>query len=142
MMMALGLFVFSLSTLAYQELQRQTEWRFAETAVVGKRPRQQFLGPGNDTITLRGELRPEVAGQPISLDYLRAMADTGAAWVMVDGIGRIHGLFIIQSLNETKGVFLDNGQAKKIDFDISLKRVDDDRVDLLGDLILDGVTGT
>jgi phage protein U len=141
MMMALGFFIFSLPTLAYQELQRQTKWRFAETGVVGVRPRQQFIGLGSDDITLRGELRLEVAGKAISLDYLRSMGDTGKAWPLLDGVGRVYGLFIIDSLNETKSVFLENGQAKKIDFDISLKRVDDNRVDLLGDLILDGVIG-
>ena len=141
MMMALGFFIFSLPTLAYQELQRQTKWRFAETGVVGVRPRQQFIGLGSDDITLRGELRLEVAGKAISLDYLRSMGDTGKAWPLLDGVGRVYGLFIIDGLNETKSVFLENGQAKKIDFDISLKRVDDNRVDLLGDLILDGVIG-
>lgn len=139
MMLALGLFVFSLPTLSYQELQRQTSWRFAETPVLTVRPRQQFIGLGTDTISLKGELRPEVIGKAISLSYLRTMADTGKAWTLVDGAGRFYGLWIITELNETKSVFLSNGQAKKIDFDLNLKRVDDDRVDLLGDLILDGI---
>lgn len=140
MMLALGLFIFSLPTLSYQELQRQTSWRFAETNVLNNRPRQQYIGLGNDSISLKGELRPEIAGQAISISYLRSMADTGKAWTLVDGAGRFYGLWIITDLNESKSVFLDNGQAKKIDFDINLKRIDDDRVDLLGDLILDGIT--
>ena len=77
MMLALGLFVFSLQTLSYQELQRQTSWRFAETPVLNVQPRQQFIGLGADTIALKGELRPEIAGKAISLSYLRSMADTG-----------------------------------------------------------------
>ena len=80
---------------------------------MGVRPRQQFIGPGADTISLKGELRPEVAGKAISLNYIRSMADTGKAWTLVDGAGRMYGLYIIESLNETKSVFLDNGQAKK-----------------------------
>ena len=140
MMLALGLFIFSLPTLSYQELQRQTSWRFAENAVINVRPRQQFIGLGSDTLSLKGELRPEIVGKAICLSYLRAMADTGKAWTLIDGAGRFYGLWLITDLNETKSVFLSNGQAKKIDFDISLKRVDDDRVDLLGELILEGVT--
>lgn len=141
MMLALGLFIFSLPTLAYQELQRQTKWRFSENPVLGVRPRQQFIGLGSDDITLRGELRPEVAGKAISLDFIRLMGDSGKAWPLIDGAGRVYGLFIIDGLNETKSVFLDNGQAKRIDFDLSLKRVDDNRVDLLGNLVLDEVIG-
>ena len=140
MMLALGLFVFSLPTLSYQELQRQTSWRFAETPVLNVRPRQQFIGLGNDTISLKGELRPEIAGKAISLSYLRSMADTGKAWTLIDGAGRFYGLWIITELNETKSIFLSNGQAKKIDFDLNLKRIDDERVDLLGDLILEGIS--
>lgn len=140
MMLALGLFIFSLPTLSYQELQRQTSWRFAENAVINVRPRQQFIGLGSDTMSLKGELRPEIVGKAISLSYLRSMADTGKAWTLIDGAGRFYGLWLITDLNETKSVFLSNGQAKKIDFDISLKRVDDDRVDLLGELILEGIT--
>lgn len=139
MMMALGLFIFSLPTLSYQELQRQTSWRFAETPVLNVRPRQQFMGLGSDTISLKGELRPEVTGKAISLSVLRLMGDTGKAWTLIDGAGRFYGLYVITDLNETKSVFLKNGQAKKIDFDINLKRIDDNRVDLLGELILDQV---
>ena len=38
MMMALGFFVFSLHTAAYQELQRQLAWRHASVPRVGDRP--------------------------------------------------------------------------------------------------------
>ena len=38
MMMALGMFVFSLETLAYQELQRQTDWRHPSSPRVGVQP--------------------------------------------------------------------------------------------------------
>jgi hypothetical protein len=69
------------------------------------------------------------------------MGDSGKAWPLIDGAGRVYGLFIIDGLNETKSVFLANGQAKRIDFDLSLKRVDDNRVDLLGNLVLDEVIG-
>ena len=38
MMMALGMFVFSLETLAYQEFQRQTDWRHGSTSRIGSTP--------------------------------------------------------------------------------------------------------
>lgn len=134
MMMALGQFVFSLSTLAYQEFQRQTDWRHATTSRIGTNPARQFLGKGEDAITLPGVLLPELAGETISLDVLRQMADTGRAWVLVEGTGRIYGLWIIESLSETRTLFFQDGAARRIEFSLSLKRVDDDRIDLLGGL--------
>lgn len=132
MMLSLGMFVFSLSTLAYQELQRQTNWRHASNSRVGAPPALQFVGRGDDTITLPGIILPELAGSLLSLDALRLMANTGKAWPMVEGTGRIYGLWVIESLSETKTVFFRDGTPRRIEFTLTLKRTDDDRIDLLG----------
>ncbi|WP_433589642.1 phage tail protein [Pseudomonas koreensis] len=132
MMLALGMFVFSLSTAAYQELQRQTEWRHASSSRVGAAPAHQFVGRGEDSITLPGVILPELAGSALSLDALRLMANTGKAWPMVEGSGRIYGLWIIESLSETKTIFFRDGTPRRIEFTLSLKRIDDNRIDLIG----------
>ena len=131
-MLALGMFVFSLSTAAYQELQRQTEWRHASNSRIGTVPARQFLGRGDDAITLPGIIFPELAGSPVSLDAIRLMANTGKAWPMVEGSGRIYGLWVIESLSENRTIFFKDGTPRRIEFTLSLKRIDDDRVDLLG----------
>lgn len=139
MMMVLGMFVFSLPTLVYQELQRQTEWRHPSTSRIGARPARQYLGPGEDSITLPGVLLPELAGELLSLDALRLMADTGKAWPLIEGSGRIYGLWVIESLQETKTLFFRDGAARRIEFSLALKRVDEGKVDLLGGATQAGV---
>lgn len=134
MMMALGMFVFSLETLAYQEFQRQTDWRHGSTSRIGTNPARQYLGRGEDSITLPGVLLPALAGSPLSLDTLRMMADTGKAWPLVQGDGRIFGLWVIESLSETRTLFFRDGAARRIEFNLKLSRIDDGRVDLLGSL--------
>src|SRR5450830_1044862 len=84
MMMSLGQFVFSLNTLAFEELKRQTTWRHPSNSRVGQRPARQFVGPGDDTINLTGVQVPEFMGKRQSLPQLRDMADSGRAWAMVD----------------------------------------------------------
>ena len=132
MMMALGMFVFSLPTAAYQELQRQTDWRHASNSRIGAAPARQFGGRGEDAITLPGIIFPELAGSALSLDAIRLMANTGKAWPMVEGTGRIYGLWVIESLSENKTIFFSDGTPRRIEFTLSLKRTDDDRIDLLG----------
>ncbi|WP_085631259.1 MULTISPECIES: phage tail protein [unclassified Pseudomonas] len=132
MMLALGMFVFSLSTAAYQELQRQTDWRHASSNRVGAAPARQFVGRGEDAITLPGVILPELAGSALSLDALRLMANTGKAWPMVEGSGRIYGLWVIESLSENKTIFFRDGTPRRIEFTVNLKRIDDDRIDLIG----------
>ncbi|MEZ3134268.1 phage tail protein [Stutzerimonas kunmingensis] len=134
MMMALGMFVFSLETLAYQEFQRQTDWRHSSTSRIGTNPARQYLGRGEDSITLPGVLLPGLVGSPLSLDTLRTMADTGKAWPLVQGDGRIFGLWVIESLSETRTLFFRDGAARRIEFNLKLSRIDDGRVDLLGSL--------
>lgn len=139
MMMALGMFVFSLPTLAYQELQRQTDWRHPSSSRVGTNPARQYAGRGDDAITLPGIILPELAGSVLSLDALRMMADTGKAWTLVEGTGRILGIWVIESLSETRTLFFQDGTARRIEFSISLKRIDDGKVDMLGAAIGTGV---
>lgn len=131
-MMALGLFVFGLSTVPYQQLQRDTSWRHPTTSRVGKRPARQFTGPGDDTITLSGTLYPELTGGKISLAALRYMAETGKAWPLIEGTGDFYGIFIIESIAETGSLYFSDGAARKIDFTIKLNRIDDDVPDIIG----------
>nr|WP_059392479.1 phage tail protein [Pseudomonas toyotomiensis] len=134
MMMALGMFTFGLPTIAYQELQRTTEWRHGSTSRIGTNPASQFLGRGEDTITLPGTLLPGLVGSPLSLDTLRLMADTGKAWPLVGGTGKIFGAWVITSISETQQIFLEDGTPRRYEFTINLKRIDDGRTDMLGSL--------
>lgn len=131
MMMCLGQFVFSLNTLAYQEMQRQTNWRHGANSRIGARAALQFMGPGDDTITLPGVILPEF-GQRTSLDEVHDMADTGEPFVLVDGAGRVYGLFVITDKSETGSVFDQLGRPKRIEFSITLKRVDDNTISTSG----------
>lgn len=134
MMMALGLFVFQLSTASYQELQRQTSWRHPSNSRVGNSPAYQFTGKGEDAITLSGEIYPEITGYQENIDPLRNMADTGKAFILIEGTGKIYGMVIIDSVQETRSVFFNNGGARKISFSISLKIVKQYQPSILGSL--------
>ena len=131
MMMALGIYVFGLYTVPYQQLQRQMSWRHPSTSRIGKRPARQFIGPGDDTITLSGVLYPEITGGKLSLSALKAMADEGMAWPLIEGTGIFYGLFIIEELSQTDSTFFPDGAPRKIEFSMKLTRVDDEP-DLMG----------
>lgn len=125
MLMALGQFVFGLETLAYQELQRQTQWKHGSASRIGARDARQFLGPGDDTITLTGVLAPELTGTLVSLEEVRKMGDAGAAYAMVDGAGTVYGAFLITGLTEGQTLHYADGTPRRVDFTITLERTDD-----------------
>lgn len=126
MLMALGLFVFGLHTVPYQQLQRQVAWRHPSSSRVGARPARQFVGRGDETITLSGVLYPEITGGKISLAALEAMADEGMAWPLVEGTGWVYGLYVIEELATTSTAFFPDGAARKIEFTVKIARIDDD----------------
>jgi len=137
MMMALGLFVFSIPTATYQQLARQSAWRHAANQRVGARAAYQFVGPGQETINLNGWIAPGQMGDSQALDMLRNMGNTGKAWTLVDGLGVMHGVYVITNMSQTGSVFNAAGQARKLEFSLTLERIDEDKADAwLGDLTL------
>lgn len=126
MMMTLGMFVFEVKSLPYQQLQRSTQWRHTSQSRVGQRPAYQYVGPGEDTITLSGTLLPELTGGRMTLDDVRIMADEGKAWPLIEGSGRVYGFWSVRTVSETSSVFFQDGVPRKIDFTIDLIRVDED----------------
>lgn len=126
MMMALGLFVFGLHTVPYQQLQRQLAWRHPSNSRIGARPTRQFIGRGEETITLSGVLYPELTGGKISLALLEAMADEGKSWPLIEGTGLVYGLYVVEELATTHSEFFPDGAPRKIEFSLKLARTDDD----------------
>lgn len=134
MMLALGLFVFMRQTLPFQTMQRDTEYRWPSNSRIGKRDAFQFLGPGEESITLAGVLYPELTGGKLTLTTLRLMAEEGRAWPLLDGNGLIYGLYVINNVSDTGSVFFSDGTPRKIDFTLKLTRVDESLARLYGDI--------
>jgi len=124
-LMALGMFLFEIGTLPYDELQRKTDWRHARSTRVGARDAVQFVGPGDETISLSGSVYAEIADGRVSLDELREMAGAGDALPLVDGSGTVFGTFVIEAIDERHAYLMNDGRARRIDFGIDLLRVDD-----------------
>lgn len=119
-MMALGDFRFGLNTAAYEELERRTNWRWPEVERIGALPALQFTGPGQDTVNLSGVIFPQFRGGLGQMDTMRAEANKGLPLNMVDGTGRVWGLWCIIDIGETRRVLFSDGTPRQIEFFISL----------------------
>ncbi len=124
MLLALGMFTFGISTLAFDEMARRASWRHATSPRIGARDAVQFTGPGEETIAIPGSVYHEIADGDVSLDELRRMAATGDAWSLVDGMGYVYGAFVITGIDDRRKAFFPNGKPRQIDFSIDLLRVD------------------
>ncbi|WP_423732542.1 phage tail protein [Hafnia paralvei] len=134
MMLTLGLFVFQLQTLPYQSLQQSLDYRWPSNSRVGQRSTYQFLGAGEDKVTLSGVLLPEITGGALSLLTLKTMAEQGKAWPLIGGDGAIYGMYVVASMTQTQSVFFADGSARRIEFSMTLTRVDESLSAMFGDL--------
>lgn len=123
MLAALGLFVFELASLPFGEVQRRRDWRHEPAKRIGARDTGQFVGPGDDLVTLSGILVPGVAGSYASLDMLVEMADAGENYSFVDGTGRVWGEYAILALDTRSKYLMIDGVARMVDFALDLRRI-------------------
>lgn len=120
-MMIFGMFVFSIPTATYQKLQRTTNWNHVSSSRFGSTPAYQYTGRGTDTITLDGSIVPEFGSQ-MSLTALRLMGNTGKNFPLISGSGKIYGLWVLDSIEETQTDFFKDGKPKKIEFSLKLSK--------------------
>ncbi|OOF47013.1 oxidoreductase [Rodentibacter trehalosifermentans] len=123
---ALGVFVFTRQTVPFQSLDRQSSWRHPTNSVVGQMPKTQFTGKDSETVIISGRLIPEITGGTLSLAMLELMAESGAAFPLIEGANfMLMGFFVIESIQETRTELFGDGTARAIDFTLNLKRTDD-----------------
>lgn len=142
MMMVYGMFVFELKTLPHQQLQQNKSWRHVKNERINRSASWQYIGAGEDQITLSGVLYPEITGGEVSLTVLTTQAYTGRPWPLIDGTGQIYGMYVITGLQTTRSELDRYGKAKKIEFSIGFQRCDEDlRERLQSSSVSDLLTG-
>lgn len=77
---------------------------------------------------------PMLTGGKLTMTTLRLMAEEGRAWPLLDGTGMIYGMYVISRVSETGSIFFADGTPRKIDFTLSLTRVDESLAALYGDI--------
>lgn len=135
MMMLLGPVFFSVETAAYEQLQRSNQYQWASQSRLGHPvlkhlgvggPAHQYIGPGEESISLNGTIYPQYKGGPLQISLIRLSAGLGVALPLIDGNGFVYGRWLIESVQETNSVFFSNGDPRKIDFSLSLKKYNED----------------
>lgn len=128
-MARLGAFSFGIDTAAFQELQRASTYRWEQKNRIGRKPAQQNVGQGADTITLQGVIYPHYRGGLGQIEAMRRQAASGEPLPLIyafETVGQFCGQWCITSIEETRTVFFDNGTPRKIEFSLSLVEYGED----------------
>ena len=121
-MIALGNYRFSMDTAAYDKLRRENEYNWVSVKRLGSTPAQQFLGEGDETITLDGTIYPHFKGGLNQVTVMRSQAGAGEPYLLVDGRGKVWGKYVITRLSEDQSRHMSDGAPRKITFSMTLKR--------------------
>ena len=127
-MLALGDFRFSLNTAAYSELKRNCAYRWSSVERLNTRPARQFIGMGEEIITLTGMILPHYKGGLNQIEILKTLAGNGEPLIMIDGKGIAWGQWVILSIEETQTFFTANRLPRKITFVLNLGHYGNDAV--------------
>lgn len=124
-MMILGDFEFKIATAAFQSLERRHRQNKAVHKRVGRKSASQHINTDLGSVKLTGFILPHWNGGWGQMDRLRAMADGGDPFTLIDGFGRNWGRWEIIEVGEKDGDYL-NGAPLRIDFDVTLQEYGED----------------
>lgn len=124
MILALGNFIFSVDTAAYQTLQLSVSYPWVSTDRFSNSPGYQAAAREDRHVSLTGTVYPTFRGAG-SLDDLRLMASAMTPLPVVDSRGHYLGLWVVKKITETRSLLLAGGTPRKQDFVLELMRYDD-----------------
>lgn len=119
-------FYFNLDTAAFDELRRQTEFRWASQERLSRRPAQQGVGMGEEKLSLKGAIFPTFKGGLKQLDTLRSIGAKLLPLNLTTGYGFVLGTWCLRSLEEEQGALLAGGIPRKQTFSLEFTRYGDD----------------
>ncbi|RQO50597.1 phage tail protein [Pseudomonas sp. KBW05] len=119
-------FYFNLDTAAFDELRRQTEFRWASQERLSRRPAQQAVGMGEEKLSLKGAIFPAFKGGLKQLDTLRSIGAQLLPLNLTTGYGFVLGTWCLRSLEEEQGALLAGGIPRKQTFSLEFTRYGDD----------------
>ncbi|RDH41504.1 phage tail protein [Zooshikella ganghwensis] len=130
-MMALGNFIFSVSTLEYQSLKTSQSWRWATKERYGRKPAKQYLGPAASKKTLDIVVYPEKKKDFLWFNQLQQMADKGEPYRLIGGSpsgGVDLGLWVIDQIDRSDAYFFEDGTPMEMKGTLTISEYGEDQL--------------
>ncbi|MBA1187971.1 phage tail protein [Pseudomonas entomophila] len=106
-------YYFNLDTAAFDELRRQTSFKWAGQERLTRSIAQQAVGLGEDKLTLKGAIFPGFKGGLKQLDTLRSIGRKLQPVGLTTGYGEVLGTWCLLSVEEDQSNLLAGGIPRK-----------------------------
>lgn len=105
----------------FNDLEKQVSGRWANHAVIGRKPKKEFLGPDFDVGSFTMHLNAAYGVRPMAaIRSLESFVLTGRASVFILG-GRNLGRFVVVSIGEAYEIISQGGKVVKAKVDVSME---------------------
>ena len=119
-------YYFNLDTAAFEELRRQTSFRWAGQERLTRSIAQQAVGQGEDKISLKGAIFPGFKGGLKQLDTLRSIGRRLQPVNLTTGYGEVLGTWCLLNIEEDQSNLLAGGIPRKQSFSLEFVSYGDD----------------
>lgn len=119
-------YYFNLDTAAFEELRRQTSFRWAGQERLTRSIAQQAVGQGEDKISLKGVIFPGFKGGLKQLDTLRTIGRRLQPVNLTTGYGEVLGTWCLLNIEEEQSNLLAGGIPRKQSFSLEFVSYGDD----------------
>ncbi|HWW46533.1 MAG TPA: phage tail protein [Xanthobacteraceae bacterium] len=124
MLYSLGPLVVEVAPFNAHEVDRRHAADFAAKELLGRRKSREFVGTGDEVISLRGRLYPHKLGGLEDLALLNEMRESGVPQFLLRGDGLPMGWFLVERVQERSRHLDGRGVGQEIDVEIELVRDD------------------
>ncbi|QXH34685.1 phage tail protein [Pseudomonas muyukensis] len=111
-------YYFNLDTAAFDQLRRQTRFRWAGQERLSRDNAQQAVSLGEESITLRGAIFPGFKGGIGQLQSLRSIGRQLLPLSLTTGYGEVLGTWCLTSIEEEQSMLLAGGIPRKQGFSL------------------------
>ncbi|RXT70580.1 phage tail protein [Pseudomonas syringae] len=119
-------YYFNLDTAAFDELRRQTAFRWSGQERLTRSIAQQAVGLGDDKLSLKGAIFPGFKGGLKQLDTLRSMGRNLQPLSLTTGYGEVLGNWCLLSVDEEQSNLLAGGIPRRQGFSLEFVSYGDD----------------
>ncbi|AUM72730.1 phage tail protein [Pseudomonas fluorescens] len=119
-------YYFNLDTAAFEELRRQTSFRWAGQERLTRSIAQQAVGQGEDKFSLKGVIFPGFKGGLKQLDILRSIGRRLQPVNLTTGYGEVLGTWCLLNIEEEQSNLLAGGIPRKQSFSLEFVSYGDD----------------
>ncbi|WP_108459210.1 phage tail protein [Devosia naphthalenivorans] len=126
------------------EMSRSASADFAVKPLMGTLPGREFMGEGDDKLSLSGQLLPLKTGGLTELEVAHGFRQSGQRLPVMRGDGKMFGWFAIESIQETHMDLMADGVGFRVKHSIALIKVGPEgaSTNIIGSILsLFGVTG-